>query len=80
MDGIGGFTVYGRIVSAEEQRRERALPIGLVGAKVRVKRGVKKGEVLTYDDVECEERNRIWLLREILEKENQSSVFQRGCI
>ncbi len=80
LDGIGGFTVYGRIVSAEEQRRERALPIGLVGAKVRVKRGVKKGEVLTYDDVECEERNRIWLLREILEKENQSSVFQRGCI
>jgi predicted homoserine dehydrogenase-like protein len=71
LDGIGGYTVYGRILSAEEQRRERALPIGLVGANVRMKRRVKKGEILTYDDVECEERNRIWILREFMEKDGQ---------
>lgn len=71
LDGIGGFTVYGRILSAEEQKREKALPIGLVGANVRMKRRVKQGEILTYDDVECVDRNRIWILREIMEKGDQ---------
>ena len=51
LDGIGGFLTYGQCENADATRAERLLPMGLAqGARLR--RGVAKDAVLTYDDVE----------------------------
>ena len=52
LDGIGGFTIYGLLQSLEEAQKTNALPIGLVDHKTKLKREVKQGELLSYDDVE----------------------------
>lgn len=63
LDSIGGFTVYGHILTAQEARQQKALPLGLVDKHVRLKRDIKKGEVITYDDVEQTVDSTIWRLR-----------------
>lgn len=68
LDGIGGFTVYGTLYSQEESVAANALPIGLVDPNVVVKRAVKKGDILTYDDIEQEKESTIWKLRSLQAK------------
>lgn len=63
LDGIGGFTVYGKLYSQQESVVANGLPIGLVDGNVVMKRAVKKGEIVTYDDVEQEKESMIWKLR-----------------
>ncbi len=63
LDSIGGFTVYGHILTAQEARGENALPLGLVDKNVRLKRDIKKGEIISYDDVEQTKDSTIWRLR-----------------
>lgn len=63
LDSIGGFTVYGHILTAQEARSKNALPLGLVDKNVRLKRDIKKGEVISYDDVEQTKDSTIWRLR-----------------
>lgn len=63
LDGIGGFTVYGHILSATAAKSQKALPIGLVDSNVQLKRSIKKGEIITYDDVIQTEESTIWRLR-----------------
>ncbi|TWT28260.1 NAD(P)H-dependent oxidoreductase [Planomicrobium sp. CPCC 101110] len=63
LDGIGGFTVYGSILSAEDAGKENALPLGLVDRNVQLKRSIKKGEIITYDDVVQTVDSTIWRLR-----------------
>lgn len=63
LDSIGGFTVYGHILTAQEARSENALPLGLVDKNVRLKRDIKKGEIISYDDVEQTKDSTIWRLR-----------------
>lgn len=63
LDGIGGFTVYGTLYSQQESVAANGLPIGLVDGNVVMKRAVKKGEIVTYDDVEQEKESMIWKLR-----------------
>jgi hypothetical protein len=63
-----GFTAYGRIVTAVEKQQQHALPIGLIGPHVRLKRPVKQGTILTYDDVEFTEQPFIVTLRELLDR------------
>ncbi|MUG72356.1 NAD(P)H-dependent oxidoreductase [Paenibacillus validus] len=64
LDGIGGFTVYGKIMTAAEAKSLNALPIGLVQAQT-VKRAVRAGEIITYDDVEQTASSVIWELRKL---------------
>jgi predicted homoserine dehydrogenase-like protein len=54
LDGEGGYTVFGRLVQAEESLARSYLPIGLAG-KARVVRPVAKGSPVIYDDVELNE-------------------------
>ncbi|UFJ42361.1 NAD(P)-dependent oxidoreductase [Brevibacillus humidisoli] len=68
LDGIGGFTAYGRIVSAEEKQKQNALPIGLIGPHVRLKRSVEQGAIITYDDIEFTDQPFIVTLRELLDR------------
>jgi predicted homoserine dehydrogenase-like protein len=51
LDDYGMFMTYGEAVNADEMSQKRYLPEGLVlGCKL--KRDVKKDDVITYDDVE----------------------------
>ncbi|MFD2830489.1 NAD(P)H-dependent oxidoreductase [Corticicoccus populi] len=63
LDTIGGFTIYGRIYEYEEAKSLNALPIGLVNNRLVLKNDVKKGDVITYDDVNDDENSFIWKLR-----------------
>jgi predicted homoserine dehydrogenase-like protein len=67
LDTIGGFTAYGRIVTAEDKQKMNALPIGLIGPNIRLIRNVEQGEVITYDDVEFTETNMILQLRQLMD-------------
>ncbi len=62
IDGIGGFSVYGVIEKREIAKRDNLLPLGISeGAELR--RRVKKGEMLTYEDVILKEDSLLFQLR-----------------
>ncbi len=63
LDGIGGYTIYGSLEDHKIQQSEGLLPIGLVTGNTTVKRDIKKGEVLTFIDVELDENSVIYKLR-----------------
>jgi predicted homoserine dehydrogenase-like protein len=66
LDGEGGFTVYGVLLSASESLAKHALPLGLSG-RARVKRPVSRGEILSYSDVELEAGTLAFELRSEME-------------
>lgn len=68
LDGLGGYTVYGTIMTAEEAKKQNALPIGLTDPSLVVTKPVKKGEIITYDHVENTKSLIIWELRRLMEK------------
>ncbi|TFH36196.1 MAG: flagellar biosynthesis protein FlgA [Anaerolineales bacterium] len=77
IDGLGGFSVYGMIEKAEVAKAENLLPLGLApGAKVR--KNIKTGEALTYEDVEIDNSLTIAHLRflqdRIVEKQKALNV------
>ncbi|MFG1396979.1 NAD(P)H-dependent oxidoreductase [Roseixanthobacter pseudopolyaromaticivorans] len=51
LDGEGGYTVYGRIMRAEDSLRDGVLPIGLAH-HVKLKHGVPQGQAVRWADVE----------------------------
>jgi predicted homoserine dehydrogenase-like protein len=53
LDGEGGYTVYGKAVPARRSKSQDLLPIGLAH-KVRLKRDVAAGAMLTTADVELD--------------------------
>ena len=63
IDGFGGYTTYGSIAVLEESDRNRYVPYGLVTNKTRMKRDVKKGALLTLDDLELDTGALIYQLR-----------------
>lgn len=69
LDSIGGFTIYGTVMEAPEAKEKGALPIGLVDKNVRMARPVKKGEIITYQDVEQTVESTIWRLRKMQDHE-----------
>ena len=52
LDGIGGYTVYGTVLSREDAAQQGALPMGLVNCRTRLKRDAAKGQLITCDMVE----------------------------
>jgi predicted homoserine dehydrogenase-like protein len=62
LDGLGGYSTYGVCERYDNSRSDRLLPIGLAQGS-RLKRGVAKDTVLTYDDVELPEGRLIDRLR-----------------
>jgi predicted homoserine dehydrogenase-like protein len=68
LDGEGGFTVYGRLVRADDSLAGGYLPMGLShGAKLL--RPVSKDAILTYQDVELDRNQLSYKLRKELEKD-----------
>lgn len=71
IDCIGGYKTYGQCENADVAQRENLLPMGLA-ENCRLKRDIRKDEVLTYDDVTLPEGR----LCDILRRE-QNAHFAR---
>jgi predicted homoserine dehydrogenase-like protein len=54
LDGEGGYTVWGKLMTATDSAARRALPIGLAH-KFKLKRDIAEGQALSWDDVEFDE-------------------------
>ncbi len=65
LDEIGGFTIRGTFMSADDADDMNALPMGLVDKKTKLLKDVKEGDILTYDDVELNNDNLIVQLRKL---------------
>ena len=67
IDGIGGYMVYGLIDLYETTSKEKLLPIGLSQGCI-LKRCVKKGEPISYDDVDFPSDTLLLQLRKLQDK------------
>lgn len=63
IDGIGGFSTYGTIDKREVAKELNALPIGLINKNTKMAKDVKKGDIITYDDVILDEDSLLVKLR-----------------
>ena len=68
LDGEGGYTVYGRLVRAEDSLAGGYLPMGLSHG-ARLLRPVSKDAILTYHDVALDTNQLSYKLRKTLEKD-----------
>lgn len=68
LDGIGGFTIRGTFIATKEAKDINALPIGIVNEKTRMARDVKKGALVTYDDVQLDESSLMVQLRKLQDR------------
>jgi len=68
LDGEGGYTVFGRLVRADDSISHKYLPIGLSHG-VKVIRPVAKDAFVTYDDLELDSNQFSFKLRQKLEAE-----------
>lgn len=64
LDEFGGYTYHGIIEKADEADRLGALPVGLA-PKAIVTQLVKKGQIITWDDVQLDETQTVVKLRRI---------------
>ena len=62
LDGEGGYKVWAKAIPARLSAAEDALPIGLAH-HIRLKRPVKRDQVITLDDVEITEDHDIFAMR-----------------
>ena len=67
IDGIGGFTVYGLIELYDTAKKENLLPISLSQGCI-LRSAKKKGETLTFADVEFPEDTLLIQLRKLQDK------------
>ena len=79
LDGEGGYTVYGRLMPAEDSIVLGALPIGLAQG-VSLRHEVTKGEVVRWSDVTIDEGQEPVRLRREMERQHQrgSDEFARS--
>lgn len=64
LDGIGGYTFYGHIEEYEIARKENLLPVGFIDETTKIKKDVKKGELITYDMVDLDKTTNMYKLRQ----------------
>jgi predicted homoserine dehydrogenase-like protein len=68
LDGEGGYTVFGKLMSARASLQDSILPLGLTG-KAKMIKPVAKDTPLTYDCVELDKSTLAYQLRKELESE-----------
>lgn len=68
IDGIGGSTVFGALESNEVQKTSDLVPMGILVGDVKLKRDVKKGVALKYDDVILDGESVIVKIRKLQEE------------
>lgn len=67
LDGEGGYTVYGKLVPAEESLRIEGLPVGLAHGFM-LKKDIKQGQGLSWQDVEFDEGSQAVKIRREMEE------------
>jgi predicted homoserine dehydrogenase-like protein len=67
LDGEGGYTVYGKVMPAEESMRIGGLPLGLAH-KVRLVNAIASGQQVRWDDVEIDESQSAVAFRRAMER------------
>ena len=72
-DGIGGYTTYGSIATAEETYKKGYVVYGLVNKKAKMLRDVPKGQLLTLDDVELDTTTQLYKTRK-----EQDAMYNNG--
>ena len=70
LDGEGGYTVFGRLVTAEESLTNKYLPMGLSRGGRTIK-PVPKDSFVTYHDVEMDEKTLAFRVRKTLEESSR---------
>ena len=73
IDGIGGYTTYGSIATAEETYKKGYVIYGLVNKKAKMLRDVKKGQLLTLEDVELDTTTQLYKTRK-----EQDAMYNNG--
>jgi predicted homoserine dehydrogenase-like protein len=73
LDGEGGYTVWGKLMTAADSSARRALPIGLAH-KVRLKRDLAEGATVSWDDVEHDAEAEAVKVRREMERELGAGV------
>ena len=68
LDGEGGYTVWGRLMAAQDSAARRALPIGLAH-KMKLKRDLPEGATVSWDDVEFDAGSQAVQVRREMERE-----------
>ncbi|MDQ3026633.1 MAG: Gfo/Idh/MocA family oxidoreductase [Pseudomonadota bacterium] len=67
LDGEGGYTVWGKLMSAQDSAAKRALPIGLAH-KVKLKRDIAEGKTVSWDDVDYDAASQAVKIRREMER------------
>ena len=73
IDGIGGYTTYGSIATAEETYKKGYVIYGLVNKKAKMLRDVPKGQLLTLEDVELDTSTQLYKTRK-----EQDAMYNNG--
>ena len=66
LDGEGGYTVWGKLMPAEDSLKIGGLPIGLAH-HVKLKRAIGKGEQIGWTDVEIDKTSEAYRIRREME-------------
>ena len=75
LDGEGGFTVMGKLITASQSISRSVLPMRLTSG-VKTKHPVAKDQLISYEDVEIESSSTAWTLRQELEEKYRSGRFE----
>ena len=67
LDGEGGYTVWGKLMTARDSAARRALPIGLAH-HVKLKRDIAEGATVSWDDVEQDAASQAVQVRREMER------------
>jgi predicted homoserine dehydrogenase-like protein len=67
LDGEGGYTVWGKLMTAADSAARKALPIGLAH-KFRLKRDIADGQALSWDDVDFDASSQAVQFRREMER------------
>lgn len=67
LDGEGGYTVWGKLMTAADSCAKKALPIGLAH-KVKLKRDIAEGRTVSWDDVEYDATSQAVQVRREMER------------
>ncbi|MGB9801199.1 MAG: NAD(P)H-dependent oxidoreductase [Thermanaerothrix sp.] len=62
VDALGGFTVYGLIVRADYAYENKLVPLGISVGGI-IKKAIKRGEPIRYEDIQIKEDQLIYRLR-----------------
>jgi predicted homoserine dehydrogenase-like protein len=68
LDGEGGYTVWGKLMTAADSAAKKALPIGLAH-KVKLKRDIAAGATVSWDDVEHDMNSQAVSIRREMERQ-----------